>query len=94
MKTPSVNLKATLVHVLHRYHVLLFVILVLGSLAAAVFLLNNIIIRSGDSSKYSTNTSDTVFDKATINRLKQLKTRNEPPTPLDLSGGRNSPFIE
>ena len=34
---------------LHRFHITIFVLIVFGGLAFVVFMLNNVIIRSGDS---------------------------------------------
>lgn len=89
------NIKKTFSYILHRYHILLFVIFILGGLVFAELSLNFIITRSADISKYSSAANaDTTFDQATIDRLNKLKTRNEAPTPLNFSAGRTSPFVE
>lgn len=59
---------------LHRYHVVLFTILSLGSLSVATYLLNLTIVHSTEITQ--TNQS-TVFDQETINKIKQLKTVDE-----------------
>jgi hypothetical protein len=86
-------IKNTLARVLHRYHVVLFVVVVLGGLAAVIFTLNGIIVRSGSSSD-STPSLPTTFDQTTINHIEQLKTRNDSPATLDLPKGRTNPFVE
>lgn len=77
-----------------RFHVLIFVIVILGGLVVVVFLLNNIIITSSDTNGYSPSTDSATFDQATIDQIKQLKTRSEGSNQLDLSHGRTNPFVE
>lgn len=78
---------------LHRFHVVLFVFFVLGGLAVVVLMLNNTIIASGDPGDYTPPTNSTAFDQATIDRIEELKTKDETITDLDLSG-RTNPFVE
>ena len=59
---------------LHRYHVILFVVVVLGSLAVATFFLYRTIIDSGDVSDTTVNSG---FDQATIQKINQLKNIDE-----------------
>lgn len=75
---------------LHRYHVLLFTLLVLGGLALATFLLYETMIDAQTASPISTGTS---FDKATIEKINQLKTTDDGVT-LTLPSGRTNPFSE
>jgi predicted class III extradiol MEMO1 family dioxygenase len=78
---------------LRRFHVTVFAIIVVGGLAIVVFMLNTIIIRSADTSDYVPETPSATFDQATIDRIEDLKTRNQADSELDLSG-RTNPFIE
>jgi len=78
---------------LHRYHIILFVIFALGGLAFVIFLLNGILVRASDSTNY-TSASTTTFDEATIKRIEELKTRDDPLVKLDTNGKRTNPFIE
>lgn len=78
---------------LHRFHVIIFVIIVLGGVAASIFVLNNIVILSTDTSEYTPSTSAT-FDQETIERVKNLKTSDQSGDELDLSKGRVNPFVE
>jgi len=94
MEISTTNIKKAFVNFLHRFHVLIFSVVVLGGLAVVVFLLNSIIIRSGDSGSYTSAAGSSSFDQATIDRLNQLKTREETPPPLDFSEGRTNPFTE
>lgn len=93
MEISSTNFKKTFVNILHRYHVMIFVIFVLGGLVIMVFMLNNIIVRSSNSGDYVPETSQ-AFDEKTMERIEQLKTRDDPAPTLDLSRGRSNPFVE
>lgn len=93
------NIKKSFSWVLTRFHVIIFSIIVLGGLVLAVFMLNKILVASTSTADTTDTTSGqanptATFDQDTINRLKKLKSRDEPPTPLDFSGGRTNPFNE
>lgn len=88
-----IGIKRTLFHVLGRYHIVIFVVVVLGGLAVAVFLLNNTVNSSSEDTTYTSPLSSS-FDQQTIKRVEQLKTTNESSAPLDLSHGRTNPFVE
>ena len=45
MELSTAGIKKSFVNILHRYHVMIFVIFVLGGLVVMVFMLNNIIVR-------------------------------------------------
>lgn len=78
---------------LHRFHVIIFVVIVLGGVAISIFILNNIVILSTDTSEYTPSTTAT-FDQETIERVKNLKTSDQSGDELDLSKGRVNPFVE
>lgn len=78
---------------LHRFHVIIFVVIVLGGVATSIFILNNIVILSTDTSEYTPSTTAT-FDQETIERVKNLKTSDQSGDELDLSKGRVNPFVE
>lgn len=88
------QLKSLFTRFVERFHVVIFVIVILGGLVVVVFLLNNIIIASSDSNGYTPSTNTADFDQTTIDRIKQLKTRNEQNDQLDLLQGRTNPFVE
>lgn len=79
---------------LHRFHVVIFVILVLGGVAAAIFALNTIIIRSSDTTDAPSGSNSTAFDQVTIKRIEELKTRDQGGGGLNLPPGRTNPFVE
>lgn len=88
------SIKKVLVNFLHRFHLTIFVVVVLGGVIVAVGLLNSIVIRSGDTAGYTPKTTSDSFDEATITRIDELKTRDQNGGNLNLSGGRTNPFVE
>lgn len=94
MDLSTSNIKKPIISALHRYHVVIFAIVALGGLAVVMLLFNNIIIKSGDTSSASAISTSTSFDKDTIDRINQLKTRDSEPTPIDFTNGRTNPFVE
>jgi len=83
-------IKKIIIAFLHRFHVVIFVILILGGLAVIILLLNNIVIRSGQSNGYTPDTSNASFDQSTIKKIEDLQNRSQsPPT-----SGRINPFVE
>jgi hypothetical protein len=98
MKNVTINLSLSAVKkaffaFLHRFHVILFVVIVMGGLAISVFILNGIIIRSGDTTGI-TSSGNSNFDQATIKRINELQTPDQNSDTLDLSKGRTNPFVE
>lgn len=93
MKNISFNQKALAAFV-KRYHFVLFIVITVLILSVAVILLTGLAYKaSGEDSLPQTETS-TQFDQTTIDRIKQLKTSDQPSQPLDLSQGRINPFGE
>lgn len=87
------SIKKQTTRFLHRFHIVLFVVIVLGGVAMVIFMLNGIIIRSSESDGYVPNTSTANFDQTTIKRIDELKTRDQN-NPNALPSGRTNPFIE
>ena len=76
-------------HFMHRYHVIVFSIFVLGGLSVATFLLYRAATSAtSPSSQFSTSS----FDKTTINKISELRGAGDAPTPLKLPTGRTNPF--
>lgn len=84
------QLSAMLVHFLHRYHVLLFVLTAVGGLSIATFLINQTINTPSESTIQS---GTQTFDKETMEKVKSLRKPTEAPAPLELPAGRINPFI-
>lgn len=83
--------KTSFVAFLHRFHLVIFVVLVVGSLAFAVFSVSVVLQQSTQNDLSQAPNSQ--FDTATINRVNQLHTSDENTT-LSLPGGRTNPFVE
>src|SRR5687768_6969617 len=88
------TIKEGLFSFLHRFHLVIFVIVVLGGVAASVFMLNTIIVRSSDTSDAPIGSSGAAFDQTTIKRIDELKTRDQSGGSLNLPPGRTNPFVE
>ena len=86
--------KKTVFGFLHRFHLIIFVVAVLGSVAVAILLLNATIALSSDSGGYTSTSNNASFDEATIKRIEELKTRDQNSDTLDTSKGRSNPFVE
>lgn len=87
--------KRAIIAFLHRFHVMIFVVTVLGGLIVVILLLNSIVVRSGESNGYQPpDAASGTFDQETIKKIEELKTRNQGGSQLDLSNGRTNPFVE
>lgn len=83
-------IKKAIVAFLHRFHIIIFVVLILGGLAVVVLLLNNIVALSGQKNGYAPDTNNATFDQTTIQKIENLQNRSQtPPT-----SGRTNPFVE
>lgn len=79
----------------HRFHVVLFVVLVFGSLAGAVLLLSQIVQSSTDTDdQKATSSLSTSFDQETIRRIEELNSQGEDSGDIQLPPGRINPFVE
>lgn len=80
---------------LKRYSVTIFIVLLVSSLAAAVLLLNQIVIRSSDTTGVTSNLSPNSFDPETVKRVEALHTSIEyTASDTVLPSGRINPFAE
>jgi len=93
MNISLTSIKQSVITILHRYHVVLFVLTIVGGLVAVILLLNSIIISSSNVSTY-TSPDDATFDQATINRIEQLKSSTDNGGQPTLPSGRTNPFVE
>lgn len=80
--------------ILHRYHIVLFSVFVLGALIVAIYLLNQILATSDQANGYTAQSSNASFDTATITKINHLRTVQDPSVPLNLPAGRINPFVE
>ena len=77
-----------------RYHVVVFSVIVIGGLAAVILILSSIIQSSTQTTDYSPKANNASFDEATIDRVNQLKSRDETAGELVFPDGRINPFVE
>lgn len=88
------SIKTPVVAFLHRYHIVLFVVVTIGSLAVAILLLNGIITSSGESNGYVSTSNNATFDQATIDKVNQLKADGQSASSSLPETGRINPFVE
>jgi ABC-type dipeptide/oligopeptide/nickel transport system permease component len=75
--------------ILHRYHAVIFTLVVLGGLSIATFIL----YREITSTPATEQTSESVgFDKQTIEDINSLRASGEASKPLVKPAGRTNPF--
>lgn len=89
---PPVNTAKAVSGFLYRFHIVIFVVTVLGGIAMVIFLLNQTLTAATEVDQYQT-TSSSTFDVETIERLNQL---NDTPgqSEFRLPSGRTNPFSE
>jgi hypothetical protein len=93
MNISLTTIKLFVITMLRRYHIILFVLTIVGGLVAVILLLNSIIISSSNISTY-TSPDDASFDQATIDRINQLKSSTDNGGQATLPSGRTNPFVE
>ncbi len=74
---------------LHRYHVMIFILTVIGGLAVATFILYNTYMAS---TRQEVATPRPTFDTQTIDKIKSFKTTEENKGDYKLPAGRTNPF--
>lgn len=87
---------------LHRFHVIIFVVVVLGAVGAGIFLTYQHVISVDDSKGYTAQANNITFDAATREQLAELKSPQSRAAggenanaPRDLpTDGRTNPFVE
>lgn len=82
-----------IVKALHRFHVVIFTVVVLGGLSFIILSLYRTTINASDTSNFSPNESATAFDQDTIDRLEKLKDPKDASS-VSLPKGRINPFVE
>lgn len=87
------GLASTITRFLHRFHVILFVLVTMGSLAVATLFLNELISRPATNSNNSVTGR---FDDATIKRILLYRTAEEQvsQTSIPLNKGKRNLFVE
>lgn len=87
------GLGSAIARFLHRFHVILFVLVTIGSLAVATLFLNELISRPASSSG---NSEAGKFDDATIKRILLYRTAEEQASQqlIPLNRGKRNLFVE
>lgn len=85
---------APLTSILGRYHLTIFIVILVGGLVTAVLLLNGILQQASDTTGYTSSLDIAPFDQATIDRVAELRASTEAPTAFTLPAGRTNPFAE
>lgn len=83
-------LLSILVRILHRYHVIIFVLTVIGGLSVATFMLSQAVNTPAAVPTTSTNNG---FDTATIDKINNLRKVTDSTASLVLPSGRTNPFV-
>lgn len=86
--------KEILLAFIRRYHLVIFTVITVLLLSVGVLLLSGIVGKASGADTPPQNSMSSSFDKETIDRIKNLKTSDQPSEPLDLSSGRINPFNE
>jgi hypothetical protein len=96
MNISFADIGKTISNFLFRYHIILFSVIVLGGLAAAVFILNSVLEKSDKAADgYTATSNNTTFDTATVDRLDKLHASGDGSTPtINTGSGRQNPFVE
>lgn len=89
----------SITHFLHRFHLIVFVVIVLGALSAGIYITYQKIILSEDTAGYTSPANNINFDEATRNKLSELRPADyylsNPDEQRNISTiGRTNPFIE
>ncbi len=79
---------------LHRYHLTLFILFVLGCLTAAVLLLTNILNDASMGDNYQSSINAGSLDQGTLDRINVLHTSTGELPQVPQATGRTNPFAE
>jgi hypothetical protein len=79
--------------ILHRFHLVIFVVVVLGGMTVVIFLINETITRANSLNNDNMTPTSSTFDMDTINKLKELEEAGNQGQ-IDWPNGRINPFSE
>lgn len=95
MKDQPINQsKKPLLSLLRRYHLVMFIVAITLMLSVSILLLYSVVNKASGENSIPDSGVSSNFDQATIDRINELKTSDQPSEPLDFSGGRINPFSE
>ena len=84
----------TITGLFKRFHLTIFFILIIGSLAVAVVLITETLTKSPDPTEYTSPISAGVIDRATLQKIQALHTSNSQTSLPQLPAGRINAFNE
>lgn len=94
-KKPSSNAITKPIGLLFKqFHLTIFFIFVVGALAWAVVLINQVLTTVPEDDSYVSPISAGSIDQATLERIQSLHTSSDPGTQPNLPSGRINPFGE
>lgn len=93
-KQPKHAKRGSLNDIVQRYHSIAFFVIIIVSLAVAIFFLNSIVVQSDASTDYAPTEETASFDEATIERLRELTPSSQSPQALETPSGRTNPFSD
>lgn len=92
-KKPLGNFSKPIGAFFQRFHLLLFFILIVGCLAAAIILINKM-LTEGSEGEYTSSIGAGTIDQATLERIQSLHPSSQPTEAPTLPAGRVNPFAE
>ena len=84
----------SVIRVIRRYHLTIFIIFVAAGLGTAVFTFTNLLNESSTDTTYTSPIGAGSIDQATLERIKALHTSDEQTPELVVPSGRINPFSE
>lgn len=89
------DLPKTIAKFFRRYHLVLFMIVVVGSMSVVLLLVNQSLQKSTDSGSATTTATPMVsFDQKTLQRVQQLQSSSSPQQLVLPADQRTNPFVE
>ena len=77
-----------------RFHMTIFIVFIIGCLAAAVLLLTNILNDASITDDYNSSIDAGSIDQVTLDRINSLHTSDDTLPPVTTSSVRSNPFTE
>lgn len=93
-KNGSTRLTRTIRLLFTRYHMTMFIVLIIGCLAAAVLFLNGILTDATIGQDYQSPITAGSIDQQTLDQINSLHASNETLPAAQIGGGRTNPFGE
>lgn len=93
MKTPSMQFKP-IVRLFKRYHLTMFIVFVAAGLVFAVYTFTELLNETSTDASYTSPIGTGSIDQATLERIKELHTSDEPTPAHTPPAGRINPFSE